>query len=71
MLLEALPPERKWRAIGLATALLVPAFWSLLAGLVALAADDPPEGPAPAAAGRGRIPVRYPFTEPAVRPRTK
>lgn len=48
--MEPLPPERKWRAIALATVLLVPTFWSLLAGLVALAADDPPDGPAPAAA---------------------
>jgi hypothetical protein len=33
-----------WRAITLATLVLVPAVWSLLAGLVAVAADDPPEG---------------------------
>jgi hypothetical protein len=35
-----LPPQRKWRAITLATLLLAPAVWSLLAGLVAVAADD-------------------------------
>src|SRR5690606_4111497 len=48
--LEPLSPQRKWRAIGLATLLLAPAAWSLLAGLVALAADEP-DDPAPAAAG--------------------
>jgi hypothetical protein len=43
-----LSPERRWRAIVLATLLLAPAVWSLLAGVVALAADD---GPDDAAAG--------------------
>jgi hypothetical protein len=47
---EPLTPEQKWRAITYATLLLAPAVWSLLAGLVALAADDPPEGAQPAAA---------------------
>jgi hypothetical protein len=41
-----LAPERKWRAITLATLLLAPAVWSLLAGLVAVAADDGTGGPA-------------------------
>jgi hypothetical protein len=45
---EALPPERKWRAITFATLLLAPAVWSMLAGLVALA-DEGTEGPNPAA----------------------
>jgi hypothetical protein len=35
-----LPPRRKWRAITLATLLLVPAFWALLAGLVSVASDQ-------------------------------
>ncbi len=35
-----LSPKRKWRAILLATLLLVPAYWSLLAGVVAVASDD-------------------------------
>jgi hypothetical protein len=35
-----LPPQRKWRAITIATLVLVPAFWSMMAGLVALATDD-------------------------------
>ena len=35
--MEPLSPQRKWRAITLATLVLVPAFWSMLAGLVAAA----------------------------------
>jgi len=46
---EPLPPRRKWRAILLATLLLAPAFWSILIGVVAVAADEgvetPPPGP--------------------------
>jgi hypothetical protein len=38
--MEPLSPQRKWRAITLATLLLTPALWSLLAGFVAIAADD-------------------------------
>lgn len=38
--LEPLSPDRKWRAIALATLLLAPATWSLLIGVVALASDD-------------------------------
>ena len=45
-----LSPERKWRAIVLATVLLAPAVWSLLAGLVAVAADDGPNDGAAGAA---------------------
>lgn len=37
---EPLPPRKKWRAITLATLLLVPAFWAMLAGLVSVASDD-------------------------------
>lgn len=36
---EPLPPRRKWRAILLATLLLAPAYWSLMAGLVSVASD--------------------------------
>jgi drug/metabolite transporter (DMT)-like permease len=36
---EPLPPRRKWRAILLATLLLVPSYWALLAGLVSSASD--------------------------------
>src|SRR5688500_12307904 len=45
---EPLSPRRKWRAITIATLLLVPAFWSVLAGLVSVASerdDAPPAGP--------------------------
>ena len=38
--MEPLTPQRKWRAITLATLVLVPAFWSMLAGFVAAACDD-------------------------------
>jgi hypothetical protein len=37
---EPLAPRRKWRAILLASLLLAPAYWSLLAGLVSVASDD-------------------------------
>jgi hypothetical protein len=48
--IEPLSPQRKWRAITIATLILVPAFWALLAGLVAAGSDDPASGPNPAAA---------------------
>jgi hypothetical protein len=47
--IEPLSPQRKWRAITIATLILVPAFWALLAGFVAAGADDPAAGPNPAA----------------------
>ena len=37
---EPLSPRRKWRAILIATALLAPAFWSIVIGLVASGSDD-------------------------------
>ena len=43
--MEPLSPRKKWQAITLATLLLVPGYWSILAGLVAAASD----GPAPVA----------------------
>jgi MFS family permease len=46
--IEPLSPQRKWRAITIATLVLVPAFWALLAGLVAVGSDDP-AGPNPGA----------------------
>lgn len=46
---EPLTPQRKWRAIAVATILLVPAFWALLAGLVS-GSDVARGGPNPAAA---------------------
>jgi hypothetical protein len=45
---EPLSPRRKWWAILLATLLLVPGYWSLLAGLVSVATDrenSPNSGP--------------------------
>jgi hypothetical protein len=38
---EPLSPRTKWRAITLATLLLAPGFWSVLAGVVSVASDDP------------------------------
>jgi len=46
---QPLSPKRKWQAITLATLLLVPAYWSLLAGLVSVATPGS-GGPDPAAA---------------------
>ena len=40
-----LSPRRVWRAILIATLLLVPAYWALLVGLVSVASDDPVEAP--------------------------
>ncbi len=37
---QAPSPRRKWRTITLATLLLVPAYWAVLAGFVGGAADD-------------------------------
>lgn len=47
--MSPLPPRRKWQAITLATLLLVPAYWSILAALVAAASDAPDPLPNPAA----------------------
>jgi hypothetical protein len=46
---EPLSPRRKWRTITIATLLLVPGYWALLAGLVA-ERTDAKGGPDPAAA---------------------
>ncbi len=37
--MEPLSPRKKWRAILAATLLLLPAYWSLVAGIVAIASD--------------------------------
>jgi hypothetical protein len=39
--MEPLSPAQKWRAITIATVVLVPAFWTILIGLVAGASDEP------------------------------
>ena len=44
---EPLSPRKKWRAITLATLVVAPAFWSILAGVVAVGSDDP-QAPPPA-----------------------
>lgn len=59
---EPLSPRKKWKAITLATLLLVPAFWAMLAGLVADAADDvrgAPDAAAALAFGLAMIPFVY------------
>lgn len=59
--MEPLPPPRKWRAITLATLLLVPAYWSILAGLVAAASEgsDPLNPAAALAFGLALIPFVF------------
>lgn len=37
---EPLSPQRKWRAITLATLLFVPAYWAIVSALVSLGAED-------------------------------
>ena len=57
-----LSPKRKWRAILLATLLLAPAYWSLLAGLVSVASENPTGAPAPGpyiAFGLGLVPFVF------------
>lgn len=46
--IQPLSPKRKWQTITLATLLLVPAYWSMLAALVAAAStsEDPLPNPA-------------------------
>ena len=44
--MQPLPPAKKWRAILVATLVLVLAFWALLAGLVAGATNDGSSGEA-------------------------
>jgi hypothetical protein len=59
--IEPLPPRKKWRAITIATLLLLPAYLSILVGLVAVAsdrADAPPAGPA-IAFGLGLLPFVF------------
>jgi hypothetical protein len=59
--LEPLPPRKKWRAITIATLLLLPAYLSILVGLVAAASDSPdapPAGPV-IAFGLGLLPFVF------------
>jgi hypothetical protein len=59
---EPLSPRLKWRAILIATLALVPAYWSLLAGLVSeatKAGDTAPAGAPSIAFGLAVIPFVY------------
>jgi hypothetical protein len=47
--MNPLSPQKKWRAIAVATVVLVVAFWSMLAGVVAGGADEPGGAEHPAA----------------------
>jgi hypothetical protein len=57
-----LSPRRKWQTITVGTLMLVPAYWSILAGAVAVADEDETAGPNAAAAlafGLAIIPFVY------------
>lgn len=59
--LEPLAPQRKWRAILIATLLLLPSYLGIVVGLVAVASDKPdapPAGP-PIAFGLGLLPFVF------------
>lgn len=59
--LEPLSPQKKWRAITLSTLLLLPAYWGIVTGLVAVASDDPsaPAAGPPIAFGLALLPFVY------------
>ena len=59
--LEPLPPARKWRAITIATLVFAPGYWAMLAGLVALASDEPETGSAGAAIAFGLAVIPFVF----------
>jgi hypothetical protein len=59
--LTPLSPQRKWRAITLATVLLAPALWALLAGLVAVGSDEPDAPSAGAAIAFGLCLIPFVF----------
>lgn len=42
---EPLSPQRKWRAITLATLLLIPAYWAIVAALVSIGSDETTASP--------------------------
>ena len=59
--IDPLSPQRKWRAILFATLLLVPAYWGIVIGVVAVASDNPdapPAGP-PIALGLTLLPFVF------------
>lgn len=47
---QPLTPQRKWQTITLATLLLVPAFWAIMAGLVSFASEGDEAAPSASAA---------------------
>ena len=58
---DPLAPRRKWRAITIASLLLLPAYLGIVVGLVAVASDRsdaPPAGP-PIAFGLGLVPFVF------------
>ena len=58
---DPLAPRRKWRAITIASLLLLPAYLGIVVGLVAVASDrsdTPPAGP-PIAFGLGLVPFVF------------
>ena len=59
--IEPLSPQRKWRAITVATVLLAPAFWAVLSALVASGSDraDAPDPAAALALGFALIPFVF------------
>jgi len=59
--LEPLSPERKWRAITIATLVFAPGYWAMLAGLVALASDDTDTEPPAAAIAFGLALIPFVF----------
>jgi hypothetical protein len=59
--LEPVTPERKWRAITIATLVFAPGYWAILAGLVALASDDTTTEPPVAAIAFGIALIPFVF----------
>jgi hypothetical protein len=59
--IQPLPPRKKWRAITIATLLLVPGYWAMLAGLVSAASetDAGPNAGAALALGLASIPFVF------------
>ena len=61
MRVEPLSPERKWRAITIATLVFAPGYWAMLAGLVALANDETDTEPPAAAIAFGLALIPFVF----------
>jgi hypothetical protein len=61
MKLEPISPQRKWRAITVATLVFAPGYWATLAGLVALASDETDTEPPAAAIAFGLALIPFVF----------